>query len=80
MIEAKPLKLILFQSTRDVIKLERNLSEKKIPFKVIPVPRSLSSECGMAIEIEEENIVYAEKIAFLFKIDLKIINRKEVTL
>ena len=45
--------LVLFQSTHDVIKAERTCLAAKIPVQVIPVPRSISSECGMALEINE---------------------------
>lgn len=47
--------LLLFQSTRAVIKAERLLNEKDIFCKVIPVPRHISSECGMALEIYPES-------------------------
>ncbi len=44
--------LFLFRSTRDVIKAERELQINGIGQKVIPVPRTISSECGMALQIE----------------------------
>jgi len=47
--------LLLFQSTRAVIKAERLCRRSGLACKVIPVPRLISSECGMAIEIRPED-------------------------
>ncbi len=50
--------LFLFQSTHDVILAEKAVRTRSIPCRVIPVPRSISSQCGMALEITGE---YAEE-------------------
>jgi hypothetical protein len=42
--------LLLFQTTRAVIKAERACKKNGIHYTILPVPRSISSECGMAIE------------------------------
>jgi hypothetical protein len=58
--------LLLFESTHAVIKAERLLDEKKIPCKVIPVPKHISSECGLALEVSTEvraEVVRALKLA-----------------
>jgi hypothetical protein len=47
--------LLLFQSTHDVILAEKALRLEGIPRRVIPVPRSISSQCGMALEIAPED-------------------------
>jgi len=47
--------LALFRSTHQVIKGEGALSQAKISYRIVPVPKSLSAECGMAIEIEEKD-------------------------
>jgi hypothetical protein len=47
--------LLLFQSTHDVILAEKAIREQGIPRRVIPVPRSISSQCGMALEIALED-------------------------
>lgn len=47
--------LLLFQSTHDVIISEKALRQRGIPRRVIPVPRSISSQCGMALEIPAEH-------------------------
>ena len=46
--------LFLFQSTHDVILAERAVRTRGIPCRVIPVPRSISSECGMALDIGKD--------------------------
>jgi hypothetical protein len=48
--------LALFQSTRAVIKAERLCKSHGIRCSIIPVPRTVSSECGMAIEIDPEKM------------------------
>lgn len=54
--------LLTFKNTRSVIKAEKALQKMNIDVKVIPVPRSISSECGMALEIKEDNISAIEDI------------------
>ncbi|MEI8347027.1 MAG: DUF3343 domain-containing protein [Pseudomonadota bacterium] len=44
--------LYLFESTHLVIRAEKIGRENKILLKIIPVPRHISSQCGMAIELE----------------------------
>ncbi|MEZ4599395.1 MAG: selenide, water dikinase SelD [Syntrophotaleaceae bacterium] len=45
--------LLLFTSTRTVIKAEECLRNNGIDCKVVPVPKDISSECGMAISLPE---------------------------
>jgi hypothetical protein len=45
---ASPLAVVLFPSTQAAIRGEKVLQAAGIPGKLIPVPRYLSSECGMA--------------------------------
>ncbi|OGJ87359.1 MAG: hypothetical protein A2268_14490 [Candidatus Raymondbacteria bacterium RifOxyA12_full_50_37] len=44
--------ILLFQSTRAVIKAESLLNATGIACTVIPVPKQFSSECGMAIVLQ----------------------------
>ncbi len=59
--------LFLFQSTHDVIMAEKAIRNRKIPCRVIPVPRSISSQCGMALEIAKE---YAGEAAALLETEV----------
>lgn len=47
--------LLLFRSTHDVIRAEKQVRKENMGCKVIPVPRSISSQCGMALEVSETN-------------------------
>jgi hypothetical protein len=42
----------LFSTTRACIKTEKLCKQNSIICKVVPVPRELSSECGIAIEFD----------------------------
>lgn len=42
---------LLFSTTRQAIRSEKILLEKGIKIKVIPVPKNISAECGIAIEL-----------------------------
>ena len=48
--------VILFKTTRDAIRAERLCKRNDISCKVIPVPRDISSECGMALEIDVKEL------------------------
>lgn len=48
--------LLLFKTTHDVIKAERLCRKAGLPVQVIPVPREISSECGMALEPPADRI------------------------
>lgn len=54
--------LALFRSTHQVIKGEGVLSQAKISYRIVPVPKNISLECGMAIEIEEKDRLALENI------------------
>lgn len=42
---------LLLENTRAVIQAESRLKDLSIPCRVMPVPRAISSECGMCLEI-----------------------------
>jgi len=47
---------ILFPSVNHVMKAEKILLKAQMPIKIIPVPKSISSDCGVCIRIEEKII------------------------
>ncbi len=59
----KPVYLIaLFHSVSHVIRSERILLEAGIPHKIIPVPKKISTECGVSIRFlpeQRDAIVHA---------------------
>ncbi len=43
--------LLIFQNIHAVIRAEKIINIKEIVYQILPVPTSISSECGMCIEI-----------------------------
>ncbi len=44
--------VVLFHSTQAAIKAEKILKAAEVKIKLIPVPRNLSSECGICLRFE----------------------------
>ena len=51
MADMYPYAVILVQSLSYALKAERLLEPVGIPYKLIPVPRNLSSQCGICVRI-----------------------------
>ncbi|HOP30999.1 MAG TPA: DUF3343 domain-containing protein [Spirochaetota bacterium] len=47
--------VVLFNSVSYALKSEKILKKENIPFKLIPVPKSISSDCGVCIRFTPEN-------------------------
>ena len=47
--------VLLFESVHRVMKAEKILKEKGIEVDLIPVPREISSDCGVAVELTKES-------------------------
>ena len=54
MIDKETIVFIL-PSVHHVLKGEKILKKTQIPFDLIPVPKEINPECGMAIETREPN-------------------------
>jgi selenide,water dikinase len=54
--------LLLFSSTRTVIKAEECLRANAVDCQVVPVPKDISSECGMAISLAETEKDHVESL------------------
>ena len=52
MKESTTYHVILFKSVNQTMWADKLLKEKGIPHKLIPVPRTISSDCGVCIRIE----------------------------
>lgn len=48
--------IITFESTHYVMKAEKIFKENGLKVSLIPTPRDISSDCGIALEIPEERI------------------------
>lgn len=44
--------IVLFHTTSAVFRAEKVLAKTRVAFKLIPTPRELSSDCGIAIRFE----------------------------
>ncbi len=60
--------LYIFESTHAVINAENKLIEHGIKMKILPVPKSISPECGLAIMISDEIEKKATDILNLYNI------------
>jgi hypothetical protein len=58
-----PVTYIIFivPSVSHAMKAERALTRATIPAKLIPVPRALSSQCGVCLRVEPEHRARAEQ-------------------
>lgn len=53
-MEAPPYTVFLFPSVSHVLKAEKILKARGIPHKLIPVPRHISSDCGVCLRVAVE--------------------------
>jgi hypothetical protein len=59
MSEVESYYVALFDSTSAALLAEKLLKKEGIPFKIIPVPRHISSDCGVCIRffsVEKEKV------------------------
>ena len=56
--------VLLFSSIHQVMRTEKLLKENGLEVDLIPVPREISSDCGIAVEISTES---EEKALFILK-------------
>ena len=46
-----PVLILIFRGTHQVLSVEKRLKGGGVPLRLIPVPRRLTSDCGLAIRI-----------------------------
>lgn len=46
--------IILFYTIHDVLRTEKILKQHRIPHELVPVPRNLSSDCGMCVKLQDD--------------------------
>jgi len=46
--------IILFYTIHDVLRAEKVLKQHNIPHELVPVPRNLSSDCGMCVKLYDD--------------------------
>lgn len=57
-----PYGVVLFHSTSGALMAERLLKKAGIAYKIIPVPRHLSSDCGVCLRFLKKNESQVRKI------------------
>jgi hypothetical protein len=65
-----PLGVILFPSLHFALRAEKLMKERAIPYKLIPVPRYLSSDCGVCLRIPWDR--REEVLGILSQADVKV--------
>ena len=48
---ADPVLILVFRGTHQVLSAEKRLKGGRVPVRLIPAPRRLTSDCGLAIRI-----------------------------
>ncbi|GAF70484.1 unnamed protein product [marine sediment metagenome] len=59
---AKTFSVLLFHTSSHAIRAEKLLEEKGTACKLIPVPRHLSSDCGVCVRVRRQDRDKAEKL------------------
>jgi hypothetical protein len=68
--------IAVFESTRTAINAEKLCMMNAVSCQVIPVPRDISSDCGIALEVDEGDREAVEKIFGQEKLKVKFYNKK----
>lgn len=73
MIRKIPRYLLTFHNTSGAIAVERFCKERKIPGRLIPVPREISASCGLswAVEAQQEKSLSEVEAEFADEIEGK---------
>ncbi len=64
--------LLLFRSVHDLIRMERAARRDQLRVQVLPVPRDLSSDCAMVLEIEDGDLPVFRAIAVREEVEMRI--------
>lgn len=51
-MEKHDFKIILFKTVGSAMKAEKILKEEGLPFKLIPIPKAISPDCGICLRFE----------------------------
>jgi hypothetical protein len=62
--------VILVFSTSHAIRAERVLEKKKLACKLIPVPRHLSSDCGVCVRVQRADAEAARQALEAAKVEM----------
>ena len=63
--------VVLVYSTSHAIRIEKLLRDRKVESKLIPVPRQISSDCGVCVRIARDEIEAARAVILAAKIEIQ---------
>jgi len=73
---AKPTySVVLFNSMSGALRAEKVLKSEDVPIKLIPVPRKLSSDCGICVRIERADSERVEQRLKEAKVEIQGIHQ-----
>ncbi|MDY6911919.1 MAG: DUF3343 domain-containing protein [Chloroflexota bacterium] len=61
----------LFYSISGALRAEKLLKAESLPIKLIPVPRHLSSDCGICVRFKREDEPKVERVLNAGKLDIQ---------
>lgn len=67
--------LCLLESIHKVIAAEKVIAGEKIVYQIIPVPKQITTECGMAIQIEAYDQIRVETLLQKKSIPVRFYNQ-----
>jgi hypothetical protein len=67
----QPKAVILVYSTSHAIRIEKLLNETGILCKLIPVPRQLSSDCGICVRIYRNDLTRVNLLLSAAKVEIE---------
>lgn len=57
-----PEVVLIFRGTHQVLSAEKALKVGGVAIRLIPVPRRLTSDCGLAVRLEEQSLPKAREM------------------
>ncbi|HNQ66411.1 MAG TPA: DUF3343 domain-containing protein [Smithella sp.] len=70
MKDKKTYAVVLFKAVSYALKAEKILKQEGLPHKLIPVPKQISSDCGVCLRFEQ-NIQNQIEAALLNKVEIE---------
>jgi hypothetical protein len=66
--------VLLMQSSNHAVRVEKLLRDVGIPCKMIPVPRHISSDCGVCVRILRQDADAARRVVSAARIEIESIH------
>jgi hypothetical protein len=71
------MKILIFNSIHQVLKVESILKSMNIQVELIPVPKEIHSNCGMAVSMDNSDYSKAKSALFSKNINFKVFDYNE---